>query len=256
MTTPLSIRRLLSTLLLGLNAWICSATVSAETIRVVTEELPPFNMTLNGEITGLSTEVVRAVFDHLGLQADIQSLPWARAYDVALHGENVLIYSITRTPQRDPLFKWVGSIAPTHWYLFALSGRPLTLGSLEDAHAYQIATVKEDVGEQYLIAHGFAVGRELQPSYRYELDFEKLKQGHVDLWIANELNAHYLVRQGGDDPEVVLRRVLALPDLGGDDGLNMAFGPNTPDALVERFREGLSAIRANGTYEAILRRWM
>ena len=40
---------------LSLNA------AAADELRIVTEELPPYNMTQNGQITGLSTEVVRAV---------------------------------------------------------------------------------------------------------------------------------------------------------------------------------------------------
>jgi polar amino acid transport system substrate-binding protein len=225
-------------------------------IRVVTEELPPYNMTKDGKVTGMSTEVVQAVLKDAGLQAPIQSMPWARAYDIALNTENVLIYSITRTPQREKLFKWVGVIAPTQWYLYARSGRQLAIDSIEDARAYQTATVKEDAGEQYLIAKGFVVGKNLQSSNKYEFNYEKLKLGRVDFWIANEMNATYLVRQAGDDPAQVLMRALPLPDLSQDEGLSMAFSLKTPDALVDRLRKSLETVRRNGTYEAIRRRWL
>jgi polar amino acid transport system substrate-binding protein len=225
-------------------------------IRVVTEELPPYNMTKDGKVTGMSTEVVQAVLKEAGLQASIQSMPWARAYDIALNSENVLIYSITRTPQREKLFKWVGVIAPTQWYLYARSGRQLAIDSIEDARAHQTATVKEDAGEQYLVAKGFVVGKNLQSSNKYEFNYEKLKLGRVDFWIANEMNATYLVRQAGDDPAQVLVRALPLPDLAQDEGLSMAFSVKTPDALVERLRKGLETVRRNGTYEAIRRRWL
>ena len=59
---------------------------------------------------------------------------------------DVLIYSIGRTAQREKLFKWVGVIAPTQYYLFSLPQRNLKLQRLEDAKEYQIATVNEDVG--------------------------------------------------------------------------------------------------------------
>lgn len=239
---------------LALCAW--SANAAGAELRIVTEELPPYNMTQGGQVTGMSTEVVQAVMKEVGVQAPIKSMPWARAYDIALNEENVLIYSITRTAQREKLFKWVGVIAPTHWYLFSLPGRNLAVKQLEDARKLQTATVNEDAGEQYLVGKGFVLGKNLQSSNKYEFNYEKLKAGRVDLWISNEANAFYLSRQAGDNPEATLVKVLPLPDLMNDDGLSMAFSLKTPDATVERFRKGLEAIRRNGTYEAIRRKWL
>lgn len=183
-------------------------------------------------------------------------MPWARAYDLALNESNVLIYSIARTPARENRFNWIGAIAPTRWYIYSLADRPVKLTTLDDAHGHQIATVKADAGEEYLVAHGFQVGKELQSSSRYELDYQKLKIDHVELWISNELNALYLMRQNGDDPNRMLVRSLALPDLSSDEGLSMAFSLKTPASTVERFRAGLDAIRRNGVYDAIARKWL
>ncbi|HJV70015.1 substrate-binding periplasmic protein [Ideonella sp.] len=236
-------------------AWFATAASAGGGLQVVTEELPPYNMTQGGRITGMSTEVVQAVLKEADLQASIHSMPWARAYDTALNGENVLIYSITRTPQRETLFKWVGIVAPTRWYLFGRPGVGASIRSLDDARKFQIATVNEDAGEQYLVSKGFAVGKNLQSSNKYEFNYEKLKLGRVDLWIANELNALYLMRQAGDDPERQFVRVLELPDLASDGGLHLAASRKTPDATVERLRKALETVRHNGSYEAIRRHW-
>ncbi|KQU76913.1 MULTISPECIES: ABC transporter substrate-binding protein [unclassified Rhizobacter] len=256
MSVPPPLRRLachLAGLLLGLLPVLAAA----QPLRIVTEELPPYNMTVNGQVTGLGTEVVQAVLKEAGFAGTpIQVMPWARAYDIALNQENVLIYSITRTPQREKRFKWVGVIAPTRWYLFSLSGRTPPVKTLDDARRFQTATVNEDAGEQYLVANGFQIGQNLQSSNRYELNYEKLKGGRVDLWIANELNATYLVRQAGDDPARMVQRTLALTDLGSEGGLDMAFSLKTPDEVVERFRKGLETIRRNGTYESLQRKWL
>jgi polar amino acid transport system substrate-binding protein len=243
-------------LLLAALACLSLQAVAGGAIQIVTEELPPYNMTQDGRLTGMSTEVVQAVLEELGEQASIQSMPWARAYDIALNAENVLIYSIARTAQREKLFKWVGVVAPMHWYLYSLPQRNIQLKQLDDARPYQIGTVQEDAGEQYLVAQGFTVGKNLQSSNKYAHNYEKLTLGRIDLWVANDLNARYLVRQAGDEPAKVLIPTLSLPDLGSGDGLNMAFSRQTPDATVERFRKGLKAIRDNGTYDAIAKRWL
>ncbi|MBT2339596.1 transporter substrate-binding domain-containing protein [Pseudomonas fluorescens] len=247
----------LNRLLCGVLMFLAASTYAAEApLRIVTEELPPFNMTQNGRVTGMSTEVVQAVLKEVGVDAPIYSMPWARAYELALNESNVLIYSIVRTPERESLFQWVGAIAPTQWYIYSLADRPVKLNSLADAHGHQIATVNQDVGEQYLVSKGFRVGEELQSSTRYEHNYRKLKVDHVELWISNELNAMYLTRQNGEDPDKVLIRSLPLPELSGAEGFSMAFSRKTPVETVEKFRAGLQTIRRNGVYDAIVRKWL
>jgi polar amino acid transport system substrate-binding protein len=247
----------LRALLCASGLWVClHADAAAQEIRIVTEEAPPFNMTVNGRITGLSTDVVRAVLEEAGLRAPIQSMPWARAYDIALNAENVLIYSITRTPQREKLFKWVGTVAATNWYLYARANSSVSLSNIDDARKHQISTVSEDAGEQYLLNKGFVIGKNLQSSGKYDVGYKKLKLGRVDLFISDELSAHYMVRQAGDDPAQVLVRALALPDLSQDGGIGMAFSLKTPDALVERFRTALEKRKKNGTYERLQKKWL
>ncbi len=229
------------------------ACVLAAPLRVVTEDYPPYSYLEAGRVGGYSTAVVRAVLAEAGLQADIQLMPWARAYDLALHDERVLIYSIARTPAREDKFKWVGQVAPSDWSLYSLRGHELGLKSLDDARRYSIATVFQDVGEQFLIEHGFDPQRNLQSSNKYEHNYEKLKLGRVDLWISNDFVAEYLARRAGDDP-ASLHAELRLQELGGD-GLYMAFSRNTPDELVERCRRALEAVRADGRLREIRRNW-
>ena len=49
--------------------------------------------------------------------------------------------------------------------------------------------------------------------------------------------------------------VLRIDALSSQGGYYMAFGAQTPDAMVEQFRKGLQAIVRNGTYDRIQRKW-
>lgn len=247
-------KNVLWTALLGVLA-ASAPWARADSLKVLTEEFPPYNYTEAGKITGFSTEVVRAVLQEARLQGDFQSMPWARAYETAQGADSVLIYSIGRNPQREKLFKWVGVIAPTQYYLFSLPQRKLRFDRLEQARPFQIATVNEDMGEQYLMSKGFVKGQNLQSSVKYELNYEKLKRGRVDLWIMPELSAVYLARQAGDNPAQTLARSHAIHDLGSD-GYYMAFGAQTPDALVERLARALATVKSNGTYDALKKKWL
>jgi polar amino acid transport system substrate-binding protein len=247
--------RFLRALFLGGLLGYSLTAVSGDSIKILTEEFPPYNFTENGRITGFSTEVVEAVLKEIRVQGDFQSMPWARAYETAQTSENTLIYSIGRTKEREKLFKWVGVVAPADFYLFSLQGKNLKLDQLDEAKKYQTGTVNEDVGEQFLVVNGFVKGKNLQSSVKYEFNYEKLKLGRVDLWIIPELVAYYLARQAGDDPAKVLVKAHHIADLGSD-GYYMAFGIKTPDALVDRFRNGLETIKKNGTFDALKRKWL
>jgi polar amino acid transport system substrate-binding protein len=227
---------------------------AGETIKVLTEEYPPFNYTDKGKITGLGTEVVQAVLKEINVEGQFQSVPWARAYETTQTNENVLIYSINRSKEREKLFKWVGQITPVDFYMFSLKSRNISLSDLNSAKNLQTGTVNQDVGEQFLTAQGFVVGRNLQSSNKYELNYEKLKLGRIDLWIMNELSASYIARQAGDNPTHLLQKALRIPEISS--GNYMAFGLKTPDALVARFRKGLESIKKNGTYDALQKKWL
>jgi polar amino acid transport system substrate-binding protein len=233
------------------------AALASSQLQVVTEELPPYNMTVEGKVAGLSTEVVEAVLREMGVAPNIQAMPWARAYDLALHGNNVMIYSITRTPEREALLQWAGPIAPTRWFLFSSQARPVELANLQEAldNRYQIATVNQDVGEQFLLSRAFQLGQTLQQSNHYGLNYEKLKHGHVALWISDELSALFTARDAGDDPRQTLHRSLELPELE-DGGFSVAFSLSTPAHTVEAFRAALQRLHGDGRYDAIVRKWM
>ncbi|WP_056389820.1 ABC transporter substrate-binding protein [Massilia sp. Root418] len=243
-------------LLLGVVlACLAATTSAATTVTCVTEENRPVNFWDNGKVTGFSTEVVEAVLKEIDVQATFQIMPWARAYATTLHTENVLIFSIMRTAEREHLFKWVGVVSPPDSsYLFALRHRKLKLGDLDDARHYKIGTINGDAREQYLESKGFVKGLQLHGNAVPKTTYEKLKLGRIDLWAMSEMVALDIVRREGADPAQVLVRALQLTELGSG-GSYMAFGPKTDDHLVERFRKGLEAVKANGTFAALQKKW-
>ena len=70
--------------------------------------------------------------------------------------------------------------------------------------------------------------------------------------LALEWTTATLVR---DDPAKTLTKVYRIPELSGE-GYYMAFGRQTPDATVARFRQGLEAIHRNGDFERLQKKWL
>ncbi len=109
--------------------------VRSQVLTFYTEELPPFNMTEKGRITGVSTDVVEAVMRRTGLSYEIESYPWARTYKLAQTGATSMIYSISRRAKREALFKWIGIIVPSvHSVLLFSANTEWTEGTIMPIH--------------------------------------------------------------------------------------------------------------------------
>ena len=223
----------------------------AQEVKIVTEEYPPYNYidTENGEVTGVNTDVVRAILDRLAQTYEINVNPWARSYDLALEQPNVMIYSIVRTEQREDLFKWVGEIAPIDFYLIALK-EGVSVNSLEGAKSYMVGTVRDDVIEQYLIEQGFEVGVNIDRTSSHVSNLKKLVAGRIDLIAVSDLTAAYQLKQLGYNPEQVLGEKLLLETISVP--LYMGFNLGTPDETVAKYQQALDALKLDGTYEQIV----
>lgn len=219
-------------------------------IKIVTEEYPPYNYTDNGKITGLSTDVVKAVLKDVGMDVEITVYPWKRAYDMALNEPNVLIYSIGRNAQRENLFKWVGVIAPYKVYFFALKERAdISIKSLDDAKKYKIGTTIDDAREQYLLSKGFEKGAQIEEVGTNDLNVRKLFGKRIDLVPMPELLGYDLTKRSGFDPSQLIK-VFELSEISSE-GLYFAFSKDTSDEVLNKFRQALDKIKSDGTYDKI-----
>lgn len=231
---------------------------AAGTLKVYTEELPPFSYTLGGELRGVSTAIVRAVLDKAGLDHQIVSLPWARTYKLARETPNALIYSISRREQREGHFKWIAPIIPTVRYsVFALkSRRDIRIERFSDLGKYQIGTTVNDAREVYLLNRGLSVDdlQRVSGSDSHRVNYEKLKRGRIELWPMPDAVMSYVVRDAGDEPGAMLRRVFGFSELTSS-GYYLAASLDTPDAVVEQLRAEIQGFTQTDEYEALLDQW-
>jgi polar amino acid transport system substrate-binding protein len=221
----------------------------SQEMLVITEESPPFNFTRDGAVTGSSTEVVREILKRLHQPDTIQVLPWARGYHMLQNQPNVALFSTTRTPEREHLFRWVGPLFTVHFGFYARKGSGLQLDSLDDARRLgSIATYKDDVKEQILKSLGFT---NLDSSKSPVSNLKKLISGRVDLWLFDNLGMPDVARQAGIDPDEL---ELALPFRSYQSYI--AISRSTPQAVVGQWQDALAAMVKDGSFHAISRRWL
>ncbi|BDQ37514.1 hypothetical protein SYK_18740 [Pseudodesulfovibrio nedwellii] len=228
-----------------------AVTASSESIKVVTEEWPPYNQKVCEGVGGVVTDVVRATLDRAGFEYSIDIYPWARAYDMAQTHKNVLIYSIFKLPSREPHFKWIKVEGLSiDMYLFSPKHRrDIAISTLDEAKKYRVGVTRETSTHHFLLSQGFQDGVNLFPVNCEQQNNLKSSQnvGRIDLTTGDKLSLAHWLKQSGQPSDYWVPRVPLFTE-----DFYMAFGNETSDAVVERVRKAFLEIRAEGQLDAIV----
>ena len=226
-----------------------------EGYRVVlfTENFPPFNMAVDGKnfardegITGISADLVREMFKRAKIDYNLSlRFPWDRIYNLTLENANYGIFSTTRTPERESLFKWVGPLATSSWVVMAPQNSSITLGDVKALSKYRVGAYKNDAVSLFLEGQG------LMPinALRDQENVAKLQSGQLDLWATTDPVGRYLAKQAGVS---TLKIVLRLREAT----LYLALNKDTPDEVVNRLQQALDAMRQEGVVDRISKHYL
>ena len=245
-----------SSLLFGLvlSAFAAHAELPADyKVVLLTENFPPFNMSVDDKnfarddgIDGISAEVVRAMFKRANIDYSLSlRFPWDRLYRLTLDKPNYGLFSTIFTPERQPLFKWVGPLAKTSWVLLAAPGNNLSVASLKEAAQYQVGAYKNDAVSQHLESQG------LKPinALRDQENIKKLISGKIDLWATTDPVGRYLAKQDGVSGLTTVLRF-------NEAELYLALNKDTPDEVIERLQKALDELRAEGFIEEMTNNYL
>lgn len=235
--------------LIAISLFFCStSSLTAAELTILTEDLPPLNYLKNGALVGPSVEIVKEIQKRVGSDEQIEVYPWARAYKMALEKENVVLFSTTRSESRENLFKWVGPLATKRDVLVAKKGSGLKINTLEDAKMVGgIGTIRDDTKEELLKSLGFT---NLESISDEQLNARKLFLGRIDLWAYKVPGIKTVCELAGVDyNELEIVYHLRKIDLG------IAFSIQTPDSIVDKWRNAYDAMVADGTIMRIQSNW-
>jgi polar amino acid transport system substrate-binding protein len=214
-------------------------------LYITTEHSPPSSMRRGGDIVGSATDKIRAIMERSAIAYTIDLLPWKRAYTLALQRTDACVYSTTRTPEREHLFKWVGPTEEGEWVLFARADHAFTLRTLDDARTLRIGTYNGDARDEYLRRRGFLVDSAQDDA----ANPRKLLMGRIDLWAVGVRAGKAPLLQKGWSDRIV--PVLSFHRIG----VYLACNRAVPDALVARMNEALAAMKRDGSARRIERRY-
>ena len=238
------------------NTLFLSAEAHAESnekssIKVVTEYIEPYQIkNADGSLGGFSTDVVNALFEKVGKQSEIYVMPWARAYEIAQREKEVMIFSIARSPRREPNFHWVGKLVTERLFFWGLKDVfPFQVDSVDLLRPYSIAASRHSNVAQYLHDHGFSKVRRL---IREDQNMRMLFSKRIDLIVANEVSVRRRAENLGLDFND-LQKLIEVPELNND--LSVAFSLKTSPELVKEFQQAMTELEQEGVIEGFRQKW-
>ena len=209
-------------------------------LNYLTEEWAPFNYQDNGNVTGISVEILEAVFKNTGVnrsQVNVRIVPLEEGFQIAQNNTSTVLFSIVRTPERESLYKWAGPFTKASFVLYAPMSRNITISSPEDLNKYRIGAVKSSIENNLLTSQGVNASQIVNGKNPEDL-LRMLEEGQIDLWATGDLAGRHQMLQTATDPNAY-EIVYTLKE----DDLYYIFSKDVPDTLVNAFQQALENVR-------------
>jgi len=227
----------------------CSSGLHADELTIYTEEWKPVSFSENGEIKGLGVEVVQEILKRLGSRDNIKVVPWARGWRNLLENPNVVLFTMTRTYEREKLFAMIGPVAVGTTNFYAKKGSGITLRNMEDAKKIRrIGVYRSAVEEQILTKEGFS---NLEVTSVPLHSAKKLMAGRIDLWCNANLTAGKILEDAGYSVNDV-ENVFTIRE----NHLYIAMSRGTSEKTVSMWKNTLEAVKKDGTFARIYDKWL
>jgi len=236
-----------------LMAALCCATAvaavaAAADLRILTCEEPPTNYVEDGKVTGITTDIVRELMRRTGTGSDIELLPWARAYNMALRQAGVVLFTAGRTQQREHLFHWVGPIMIKRWVVYARATAARPFRTLDDLRAAgPIVVLRDDARSQMLARNGFT---NLIRVNSHEQAVKMLYHKRANLYPSSDIEAPLIAGRAGV-PFSSLRPVFNLKTIRP----HIIISKGTPVEIVQAWQKAWRSVANDGTLGTIAARW-
>jgi len=240
----------------GLTGLLAGAVVLAQSFagnadsKVTTlacNEFPPHKMQAAPDgRPGYDVEILREAFRRAGQSIDIVYYPWTRALVTAKAGSVDGLCSCSKRPEREPFFVYSDVMGDVGVGVFLVKGLERKVAAIADLKALSIGVVRAYNLQDELIDLGMTpvvVSSD-------EQGLRMLLVRRIDGFLTFRDTGKYILGKLAADIDAPYVEFRAAPYFA-------CFSKAVPGAAerVKLFNRGLAAMRADGTYDAILARY-
>ncbi|ATV16144.1 amino acid ABC transporter substrate-binding protein [Pseudomonas avellanae] len=233
----------------GLLVFLLMANANAaEKLRLVADPWPPFTdaLLLNG---GLATDIVNTALKGAGYTTLYEQVPWARALLGLSKGRHDVLINAWFSEDRTKIGQFSAEYLLNRIRFIKRKESPIDALTHEQLHYYLIAVVR---GYAYSPAFDSDVLLKKVPVQNFSTAVRMLAAERVDLTLEDEYVARYNLALEADE---VRDRIEFLPGSLSENSLHILVSLKNPHhaRIVADFDREIAAMKADGTYEELLR---
>lgn len=220
---------------------------ATQKFTIMAEDLPPFIYTNphTNEPSGIAVRIVQHMAKKMNHSQEVEIVSWNRAYNLIKEKDGYALFPVSRRPNREDLFTWVGPLLKSTSYLYKRKDSNININSLEDAKKVNtIGVVKNYAGHQLLQKEGFeniiAVGHTKDV-------IRALVYKRADLVEVGDVFLPFRSKQAEVDYKLLKNTNVKLLE----QFQYLAFSKNTPAKVVQMWQNTLDEMKEDGTYDKI-----
>lgn len=223
-----------------------AAPAAAEGFQFIAGQVPPYAVAEDGVLVGgVHVDTLVEIASRVGLSADVELMPWARAYNQMLNEDDHVIAMMMRSAPREDLFAWIIPVLPERMVLWTWGGE--SISAAEASGLGSIGVQLDTPMQNWAEAQGWTnIEVVSDPNTLARL----LAGGRVDAIVNLESLARFSAIQEGLDPNQLVA--------GEEIFASHVYIAGSQNLIGQDFSDWEAAfeeMKADGTYAEILGRY-
>lgn len=202
----------------------------------------------NGELTGMVTDVVKAILTHLNIHQEIRVLPWARAYTMALNKPNVVIFTAGNPQRRAHGFTFLGPVTTRRHILYQKSGQPFTPTCIDDLRhqCLTVGAMRGDWRGTFFSDQGVRV----ETVTTHSQNIKKVLFNRIDLFVLSDLELAENLRLTG-----TARCKISEAYVFQESDAYILLSKGTDPQTIARWQGAFKALQSTNFFEKTAAHW-
>jgi len=210
---------------------------------------PPFSfVNTKGELVGFDVDIARAMAEKMGVEVNVQSSPWNGIIAAMVGGRfDACICSMSKTEERQKVLNFSNPYYSAGLSVWVQGGTD-DINSIDDFAGKKVGSTLGETGNQWAVENG--EGKWTNQTFQgLPSMMNGLTTGRIDLMIADDVPV--LVAMQEDSPDIKMVDVGDLPRWPAA----ISIQKDRPE-LLKALNTALAEIKADGTYQEIVDKWI